>query len=115
MTFPAGITCTFVTRVDSGTKDAHGNPIYTDTPTPVASCGFAPGDTTELLGDQDTVTADATLYAPTGTAVAAVDAVTVPGYGTFEVLGQAAVWPAHPRTGWQPSNSVVIRLRRVTG
>lgn len=114
MTYPFGFTCTFITRTLTG-QDADGNDVYTDVPVPVPGCVFAPGGSTETLGNQDTVTDQPTVYAPTGTAVDAVSAVTIPGFGTYEVDGSPNFWPANPMTGWQPPNSVVVKLKQVTG
>lgn len=114
MTATFGFTCTFITRTITGT-DADGNDVYGNTSVLVPGCMFAPGVTSEILGSQDTVIDQPTVYAPTGTPVNSLSAVTVPGYGTFEVDGSPDQWPPHPRTGWQPSNSVVVKLKAVTG
>lgn len=120
MTAPFGFTCTFITRTPSGT-DPTGNTTYTNVSRSVPGCMYAPGSSSETMGDrltlgtQDTVVTKPTLYAPAGTVVGSVDRVTVPGFGTFEVDGDPQVWPAHPRTGWLPSNPVVVHLRQVTG
>lgn len=102
-------TCTFVTRTVSGT-DADGNDTYTAVNTSVPGCLFAPGPSAEVLGDQDTVTDQPTLYAPAGTPVEPVDAVIVPGFGTYEVDGSPDGWPTNP-TGF----GVAIKLKQVTG
>lgn len=110
----ATFTCTFITRTVTST-DADGNDVHTDTPLAVPGCVFAPGGSTETLGNQDTVVEQPTVYAPTGTRVDSLSAVTVPGFGTFEVDGTPSAWPPHPFTGRQPANSVVVKLRAVTG
>lgn len=110
----ATFTCTFVTRTVTGT-DADGNDVTTDTTVAVPGCVFAPGASTEVLGNQDTVVDQPVLYAPTGTVVTAVSAVIVPGFGTYEVAGNPNAWPANPFTGRQPAVSVEIKLRAVVG
>lgn len=102
-------TCTFISRTISG-QDADGNDEYTTVSTSVPGCLFAPGPSAETLGNQDTVTDQPTLYAPTGTAVNAIDAVIVPGFGMYEVDGSPNVWPGNP-TGF----GVVVKLRAVSG
>lgn len=105
-------TCIFITRtVVPDVYDDDGNDTYTETPVPVGGCLFAPGGSTETLGNQDTVVTNPTLYVPTGVTVPQViDAIQVPGVGEFEVDGSPSVWPANP-TGW----SIVIKLRAVSG
>lgn len=115
MTVPFGFTVTLTTEGAPTGVDAYGNDTYTPVTTSVPGCMFAPGGSVERVNGQDQVVTQPTVYAPTGTDVSAVDKVTVPGYGVFEVDGSPQVWPPHPRTGWQPSNSVVIRLKAVTG
>lgn len=100
------------TRVKSGT-DTLGNDVFTETDVPTQGV-FAPGGSAELVQGQDVVTTQPTVYLPTGTAVAATDALTVNGV-PFEVDGDPLVWPPHPMTGWQPDYSVEVKLRRVTG
>lgn len=105
------VTCTFITRTKTGTRDALGNDQYAPSDVAVAGCLFAPGGGAETLGNQDTVVDTPTLYAPTGAPVPAViDAVVVPGVGQFEVDGSPSVWPANA-TGF----SIVIKLRAVAG
>lgn len=115
MTVPFGFTVIFHTKGAATGRDALGNDTFSPSDQSVTACMFAPGGSTELVQGQDQVTDQPTVYAPTGTDVGAPDSVTVPGYGTFEVDGLPQAWPPHPRTGWQPSNSVVIKLKRVTG
>lgn len=52
-----------------------------------------------------------TLYLPTGTEIGPQNRVVVRG-GTYEVLGEAAVWRS-PFTGWAPG--VVVQVQRVEG
>lgn len=99
-------------RVKSGT-DSYGNDVYTPTNSTVDGI-FAPGGSVEQLQGQDVVTDQPTVFLPTGTAVAAVDAVTVGGQ-RFEVDGTPNVWPPNPFTGWLPEFSVQVKLKRVTG
>lgn len=112
---PFGLTITFVTKGPKTGRDGDGNSTYTPTSQDVPGCMFAPGGSTELVQGQDQVTDQPTIYAPTGTNVGAPDSVIVPGFGTYEVDGLPQAWPPHPRTGWQPSNSVVVKLKRVSG
>lgn len=110
MTYPFAMTCTFITRTVTG-QDADGNDTYTDTPVSVPGCLFAPGASSETLGNQDTVVDQPSLYVPTGSPVPnVIDAVVVPGFGQFEVDGSPNQWPANP-TGY----SIVLKLKQVTG
>lgn len=115
MTFPFGLTATLVTLGEPTGRDARGNDTYTPTETSVGGCGFAPATSVENDQGQTQVSTPATLYMPTGTDVSAIDRVTVPGYGTFEVNGTPQVWPAHPMTGYVFPHSVVVTLKKVTG
>jgi hypothetical protein len=116
VTIPAfSFTVSFITNGAPTGKDDLGNDTYSPTTQSVPGCMFAPGGSTEDVQGRDQVTDQPTVYAPTGTAVGAPDSVIVPGYGEYKVDGKPAAWPAHPRTGWQPSNSVVIKLKAVTG
>lgn len=110
-----GLTVTFAIKGTPTGADADGNDTYTTTNRVVPGCVYAPGGSVEVLGNQDTVTTQPTVYAPTGTVLGAIDQAIVPGYGTFEVDGLPQAWPRHPQTGWLPPNSVVVRLKNVTG
>lgn len=110
-----GLTVQFITKGQPTGRDGDGNSTYTPATFAVPGCVFAPGGSTELVQGQDLVIDQPTVYAPTGTAVGAPDSVIVPGYGTFDVDGAPQVWPPHPMTGWQPPNSVVIKLKDVSG
>lgn len=113
MTFmlQATVTCTFITRTKSGV-DADGNDAYTSSSASVGGCLFAPGGSTETLGNQDTVVTQPSLYVPTGTVLPSpIDAVVVPVAGQFEVDGTPQSWPSDAGTGY----SIVIKLRQVTG
>lgn len=113
-TFPFGLTVTLTTLGEPTGRDEYGKNTYTPTDTDVPGCGFAPATSIENQAQgQDAVLTPATLYMPTGTDVSAIDSITVPGYGMFEVDGEPEVWPAHPMTGWQPARNVVVRLRKV--
>lgn len=112
---PFGLTVTFTTKGPVTGRNTEGNATYTPTSIAVPGCMFAPGASAELVQGQDLVTDQPTVYAPTGTQIGAPDTATVPGYGTYDVDGSPNVWPPHPMTGWQPSNSVVVRLKGVAG
>jgi hypothetical protein len=112
---PFTFTVTFLTKGEPTGKDGYGNDTYTPTPTVVPGCVFAPGGSTESVQGQDRVIDQPTVYAPTGTPATAYDQATVPGYGTCDVDGKPGAWPPNPFTGWQPPNSVVIKLKAVTG
>lgn len=109
------LTVTFIRKGTPTGRDARGNDMFTPVSTDVAGCLFAPATSSEVTLGGDTVTTPATVYAPTGTEVSAIDQIDVPGYGLFEVDGTPEVWPANPFTGWQPPRNVVIRLKQVTG
>lgn len=110
MTFPIGVSTTWVERVRNGT-DSMGNDVWTTTETVVMAQAFDPGVSTELVQGQDVVTTQPTVYYPPGTVPAAVDQIRI-GSATYEVDGAAAA-PQSPFTGWKPG--VVVKLRRVTG
>ncbi|MCA1191619.1 hypothetical protein [Saccharopolyspora sp. 6V] len=107
--FAHGIT---VTVHRGGGVDRFGDPIGDETVHEVAGCGFAPETSRELTDRRETVTTPATLYAPPGVDLRATDKVTVPGEGTFHVIGKAARWSS-PFTGWTPG--VAVSLEEVTG
>lgn len=115
MTFPFGLTVTLTTLGAPTGRDERGNDTYTPTNMTVSGCGFAPATSVENDQGQTQVLTPVTLYMPTGTDVTAIDKVTVPGYGLFEVIGTPQVWPAHPMTGYVFPHSVVVQLRQVTG
>lgn len=109
------LTATFHVHTVSG-EDAGGVDTYTVTDLPVDGCVFAPGGSVETLGGRDTVVDQPSLYCPAAAAsVQAIDTVSVPGFGDFEVDGRPSVYPPNPFTGWVPDQSVVIRLRAVAG
>lgn len=115
MSAPFTLTVTFHTRVASGV-DAYRNVTYSTTDVSVDGCVFAPGGSTEILGNRDTVLDQPTLYCPAvAAAQTAVDSVTVPGFGDFEVDGRPDAYPVNPWSGWLPDQSVVVKLRAVTG
>lgn len=114
MTFPFGLTVTLTTRAKSGV-DADGNDVYIGVSTTVSGCVYAPAGLVERIGGQDTVTTSPQLYIPAGTVIAAIDQITIPGRGVFEVDGDPADWGRHPMTGWTPPNNIVLKLRKVTG
>jgi hypothetical protein len=108
--FGYGVTVTFHTRAVTG-QDAHGGDIYTDTDTTVPNCGFDPGGSQELVQGQDIVTSQPTVYAPAGTVIGPVDAVTVNGT-RYDVDGSPNAY-VHPFSGWQ--TPVVVKLKGVSG
>lgn len=108
--FPHGVPVTLHTRGVVG-QDAYGNDVYGDTDTVVEGCAFDPGSSLELVQGQDMVRTQPTVYAPSGTAVTAVDALTVNGV-RYEVDGSPNDYHS-PFTGW--GAGVVIRLKGVTG
>jgi hypothetical protein len=106
-----GETATLVARVKSGT-DRLGQPTYTDEPTVVEGCVFAPAGSYERVQGQNVVTSTDTLYLPTGTAVPSViDKVIVRGK-TYEVDGAPQIFQ-NPFTG--TALGAVLRLKAVTG
>jgi hypothetical protein len=113
--FVSTVTVTLVTQGSPTGQDQYGNDTYTPVETTVPGCLFAPGGSTETVNGQDVVVTQPTVYAPTGTPVTAYDKAIVTGYGTFDVDGKPQAWPPSPFSGWQPRNSVVIRLREVQG
>lgn len=60
---------------------------------------------------RNAVTSGFTLYFPAGTEITPQNRVVVRG-GTYEVLGEPAVWRS-PFTGWAPG--VVVQVERVDG
>lgn len=100
-----------VSRTVTG-QDPLGNDLYASTEVTVDGI-FAPGGSTELVQGQDLVIDQPTVYLPTGTSAAAVDAVRVYG-DTYEIDGTPRAWPPNPFTGWLPDFSVEVRLRRVS-
>ncbi len=97
------------------TTDSHGDavPDWTDTTdTDADNVAVAPS-----AGDEDAsqrvagVTADLTIYAPTGTDIAATDRVSVRGVD-YEVVGPVEDWRS-PYSADRPG--VTVALRRVTG
>ena len=60
---------------------------------------------------RNAVTSGYTLYFPAGTVIGPENAVQVRG-GTFNVLGEPAVWRS-PFTGWEPG--VVVQCERTEG
>ena len=110
MTFGYGLTVTFHTKVPSG-KDSHGVITYQDIDLDIPGCGFNPGGSVELVQGQDLVTSQPEVYAPAGTEVGPVDAVTVNGT-RYNVDGIPNAYQS-PFSGWQ--TPVVVKLKAVTG
>lgn len=108
--FPFGESATLSVRVVTG-RDSDGNDVYGSSDTVVDLCGFDPGLSSEIVGGQDTVTTQPTLYMPPGSVAGHVDTVTVRGV-TYDVDGEPTVWRS-PFTGWTPG--VVVKLKSVTG
>lgn len=72
----------------------------------IAGCAVAVGASAETTGTSDTLTVDATVYAPVGADVTATDRVLI-GSAVYDVQGQP--WaPVNPFTGWAPG--VVVSL-----
>jgi hypothetical protein len=115
VTLPFTFTVTFLIQGEPTGQDPLGNDTFTPSAVLVPGCLFSPGGSTENVQGQDQVIDQPTVYAPTGTPTTAYDQAVVPGYGTFDVDGKPQAWPANPLTGWQPPNSVVVKLKAVTG
>lgn len=112
MIFGAGETVTRTRRADSGTKDAYGNTVWTDTPVDIHGCGFDPGMSQELMtGDKDVTTVYPVLYLPADTDVQLNDQFTVRGL-PYEVDGAANNYVS-PFTGWRAG--VVVKLKSWSG
>ena len=115
VTFPYGETVTIQTAATI--HDPYSDtdvPSWDVPPTETTVTGVAvePRPSTEQLEAGRNATVDGyTLYFPSGTAINAQNRVVVRG-GTFDVLGDAAVW-ASPFTGWSPG--VVVQVTRTAG
>jgi hypothetical protein len=73
-------------------RDEWGDPVPgTGTEVEVQDCLFAPGATREIEVNQNTVLADATIFAPSDIAVSATDRVRVRGE-EYTVAGKPRVW-----------------------
>lgn len=105
----------FITRGPATGRDDRGNATFTPTTRQVWDCTFNPGSSAEVLNGGDQVTTQPTVFAPTGTSVAAVDQLDVPGIGVFDVDGTPEVWGPNPFSGRIARRSVVIKLKQVTG
>lgn len=78
----------------------------------VPGVGVEPRPSQEPVREaRNAVTSGFTLYFPAGTEITPQNRVVVRG-GTYEVLGEAAVWRS-PFTGWAPG--VVVQVERVDG
>lgn len=122
MMFPAGQSVTLIRRtlrVDGGghpVRDDYGNDLYTATNIVVAGCavwtsdGNASGANEDVQG-RDTVISGLVVVFPVGTAVAAVDQVSVDGV-VHDVTGATSSWQS-PFTGTAVGPQV--HLKRVTG
>ena len=110
MTFPFGISTTWVERV-KGPPDSFGNDTWTTVETVVPAQAFDPGVSVEQIQGQDLVITQPTVYYPPGTVPASVDAIRIDG-ATYEVDGSPNA-PQSPFTGVKPG--VVVRLRKATG
>lgn len=110
VSFPDAEDVTLVSRAVSG-QDSYGNDVYGEMQTVIPGCPVWPRSSSEnVQGGDLTVVGVATLL-PSGTDVAAVDAVLIGGL-RYEVDGE----PAHyrsPFTNLDPG--VLLNLRRVTG
>lgn len=113
-TFAHGETVTVVT---AGTKaDPYSGETAPDwdvaTFADVAGVAVEPRPSQEPVQDaRNAVVSGFTLYFPAGAAIAADNRVIVRG-GTYEVLGEPAVWKS-PFTGWEPG--IVVQVERTEG
>ena len=105
-----GETVVFLRRT-SGDRDAHGNPTFTWSETPVAGCVVWPTGSTEQVQGQDQTSERLTVLAPYGTDVTAYERAQVRGL-THEVKGVPSQW-ASPFTATRAG--VEVRLERVQG
>jgi urease alpha subunit len=111
VTFPFGVTVTLLTSTISGV-DADGNDVFGSTPLTIEGCDFSPGTSTEILGSQDTVISQPTVWFPVGAAIPqAIDKVIVQGV-TYDIDGGPNV-TTNPWTGWTPGP--FVKLKAVTG
>lgn len=116
MISPPSFTVPIVLRGRTVTgRDTYGNDVRADTSTTVQGV-YAPGGSSEVTGDRDTVTTQPTVYLPASVSLAAVDAVEIGGV-TFEVDGEPQRWDLqpHPFGGSVPPFPIVAQLRKVTG
>lgn len=90
--------------------DADGNDKFGEIRTDVLGT-FAPGSSAEVVQGRDTVTTTPSIYLPSGTVVAAIDAVVIGGV-RYEVDGVPPVWDS-PYSG--TSFGIEVKLREVTG
>ena len=111
MTFPYGEMLPVLRRIS--TRDRYGDGGQFDVHHEIGPCGVAWNETTENTDGREAIVSDATVYAPTGSDVLATDQIELPDGDRYRVVGKPARWGRHPVTGWQPANSVVIRLNRV--
>lgn len=86
-------------------RDRDGDPTGSPTEHDVDGCMLAPGNTTEVTTQADTVVADATLYAPAGADIMATDRLRADGT-TYDIVGRPQRWLG---------DGVVVLLRVVTG
>jgi hypothetical protein len=107
--FTGGQSITLVRRVESG-RDAHGNPVYTQTRSTVGGCSVQPLTSSEQLAGNVQVQGRWRLFAPAGLDLDGIDAIESGGL-TFEVDGEAQEWP--DLAGRR--DHVEVFLRRVTG
>ncbi|TDD54585.1 hypothetical protein E1286_05185 [Nonomuraea terrae] len=96
-------------RVESG-RDAHGNPVYTQTRTAVSGCSVQPLTTNEQLAAGAQVQGRWRLFGPAGLNLDGIDAIEVNGR-TYEIDGEAQEWPDLSGR----ADHVEAFLRRVTG
>lgn len=103
-----------VTIIRPGSIDRFGDPTAA-TEIPVAGCKVWPAGSTEVEGQQDTVTYDVSVLMPAGTDVKATDQIRIgdPATGDlFDIVGRPQVF-TNVFTGTTPG--VLVNLRQVTG
>lgn len=105
LNFTAGSTLTVI----RGSRDARTGQYVETGRHDVGPCGIDPTGSSEIMGTQDTVTADVTAYAPYGSDVVSTDRVFIDGDEStlFDVVGDPDNW-RNPRTG--AGLGCVIRL-----
>lgn len=105
MHFPYSFTVT----VTHFTENGDGDWIFASSEV-ISGCAVSPNkrsfETSTYL--EDTVRADLTLFAPSGSNISSTDRVTLPDETVWDVWGYGADY-ASPFTGWAPGMQVPLR------
>lgn len=100
---------------DAPDRRGHNEPAW-GPPQDLPGCLLAPGTSSEPAeAGRDKVLTQATIYAPPGTTVTALDRITTPDGTTWQVTGTPASWPPSPVIGAPDGGGVVVTLTRTTG